>query len=532
MAKSLRWEPRIELTAQERVLLDTVKRTRKLYGFLRCYRDQLFNESFQAELASVYRDTGAGKDPLPPAFMAMVVLLQAYAKISDAEAVQRSVTDLLWQMALDCLGDSKAPFSQGALHDFRQRLIANNLDRRLLERTAELARETSAFDAKRIPQTLRMAADSKPLRGAGRVEDTINLLGHAAQDIVWCIADLLDESPEVVAHVAGIPLVLESSTKFALDTDWTDPKKKAKALQRLLTQLECLRRFIDAQLPGAALEPPLKERLETLQGIIGQDLEPDPSDSRGKKKRIRKGVAKDRRPSIKDPEMRHGRKTKSKAFNGFKQHVAMDLDRRLILACTVVPANRREFDALPTLQDDLARYPERISEMHVDRGYVTPALCEAADNDDCEVVSKPRQMPPNDGRFTKRDFKFNLKDRTVTCPAGQTKPFQPGMILEFDEATCQSCKLRESCTRAKRGRALQIPDDEIQQQRFLRLTKTRDGRKRLRERIVIEHRLAHIAQKQGDRARYIGIRANVFDLRRTAALVNLELIDHELSKAA
>ena len=174
---TLRWEPRIELTAQEEGLLSTVKRTRRLFGFLRCYRDQLFDDAFQKELAEVYRDTGAGRAPHPPAFMAMIVLLQMYTQTSDAEAVQRSVVDLLWQMALDCLGATKAPFSQGSLHDFRQRLIAHDLDRRLLERTAELAKETGAFDYKKIPKTLRVAADSKPLQGAGRVEDTINLLG-------------------------------------------------------------------------------------------------------------------------------------------------------------------------------------------------------------------------------------------------------------------------------------------------------------------------------------------------------------------
>ena len=122
---ALRWEPRIELTAQEEGLLSTVKRIRRLFGFLRCYRDQLFDDAFQAELAEVYRDTGAGRAPHPPAFMAMVVLLQMYTQTSDAEAVHRSVVDLLWQMALDCLGATKAPFSQGPLHDFRQRLIAN-----------------------------------------------------------------------------------------------------------------------------------------------------------------------------------------------------------------------------------------------------------------------------------------------------------------------------------------------------------------------------------------------------------------------
>ena len=332
--------------------------------------------------------------------------------------------------------------------------------------------------------------------------------------------------------MAGIPIVLESSTKLALDTDWTDPDEKKKAMQQLLKQLEKLKAFIESKLPQETTEPPLRDHLETLERIMEQDLEPDPNDPKGAKKRIREGVAKDRRVSVRDADMRHGRKTRSKAFNGYKQHIAVDLDRRLVLACAVVSANRREFEALPELKNDLGRYERSLSELHVDRGYVTHELSEAAENEQFTVLSKPRQMPPNNGLFTKRDFSFDLRTRTVTCPAGQQKQFIPGVLLEFDEPTCRQCPLRASCTRAKRGRALQIPEDEVAQQRFLRLTQSPKGRERLRERIVVEHRLAHLKQKQGDRARYFGSRANLFDLRRTSAVLNLEIIDHEIGKAA
>jgi hypothetical protein len=83
-------------------------------------------------------------------------------------------------LVLGCLGATDPPFSQGALQAFRERLIAHDMDRRLLERTVELAKSTKKFDWKKLPKTLRLAIDSAPLEGAGRVEDTINLLAHAA----------------------------------------------------------------------------------------------------------------------------------------------------------------------------------------------------------------------------------------------------------------------------------------------------------------------------------------------------------------
>ena len=119
-----RWSPDESINRQEQFILRRLKRNGKLYAFLRLQRHRLFDEAFQAELEGMYRDTGAGKDANPPALMAMALLLQAYAGVSDATAVELSLLDLRWQMVLGCLGATEPLFSQGALFAFRERLIA------------------------------------------------------------------------------------------------------------------------------------------------------------------------------------------------------------------------------------------------------------------------------------------------------------------------------------------------------------------------------------------------------------------------
>jgi hypothetical protein len=52
---------------------------------------------------------------------------------------------------------------------------------------------------------------------------------------------------------------------------------------------------------------------------------------------------------------------------------------------------------------------------------------------------------------------------------------------------------------------------------------TAAGRAKLRERVAVEHSLAHIGHWQGDRARYLGERKNLFDLRRVAVVHNLHV---------
>jgi len=60
----------------------------KLFAFLRDHRHELFDDGFQAELEAMYRDTGAGREPVPPALLAMTRLVTEYLGMSDAEAVE------------------------------------------------------------------------------------------------------------------------------------------------------------------------------------------------------------------------------------------------------------------------------------------------------------------------------------------------------------------------------------------------------------------------------------------------------------
>ena len=283
-----RWTPRVTTTRQEEILLKRLGRVRKLFGFLRRHRHELFDDAFQEELAAMYRRTGAGKPALPPAQLAMATLVQGYLGVSDAEMVELTVVDLRVQLVLGCLGAEAPPFSQGALQEFRERLIAADLDRRVLERTVELATRTKAFDPRKLPKTLRVAIDSSPLEGAGRVEDTYNLLAHAARNVVRCAARLLGWPEEKLCHEAGIPLLGETSVKAALDIDWNDAGEKAEALHTLVRQLDALHAWVERRLPDEMAAPPLKQHLTALKQIRQQDLEPDPT---GSGVRIRQGVA-------------------------------------------------------------------------------------------------------------------------------------------------------------------------------------------------------------------------------------------------
>ncbi len=277
-----RWHPSTTLSNREERVMKRLKRTRKLFGFLRLHRHELFDDTFQAELESMYRGSGAGKPPVPPALLAMALLLQGYTHLSDAETVEQTAFDARWQMVLDHLGSEEPAFSQGALCEFRNRLIRHNMDLRLLERTVELARQTKIFDWRKLPKTLRVAMDSSPLEGAGRVEDTLNLLAHAARKALTCAARLLERSPEQVATLAGAPMLVASSIKRALDLEWSDPEQKASALstpKRFASYaaktwspiLPTAVRAFDTALPKIAASPSRTRRCGTVERAKAND---------------------------------------------------------------------------------------------------------------------------------------------------------------------------------------------------------------------------------------------------------------------
>src|SRR5215472_11877486 len=177
------WSPPVDPFPAEQAIIKRIRRA-KLFVFLREQRHELFSEAFQEELATLYQESALGHPPLPPAQLALATILQAYTGASDDEVIEATTMDRRWQLVLDCLDVQEPPFSKGTLVAFRTRLMETNLDRRLIERTIELAQQTRGFGV----GPLRAALDSSPLWGASRVEDTYNLLGHALRKAMGVIA--------------------------------------------------------------------------------------------------------------------------------------------------------------------------------------------------------------------------------------------------------------------------------------------------------------------------------------------------------
>ncbi len=261
------------------------------------------------------------------------IILQAYLGISDDEVIEEMLMDQRWQLVLDCLNCETPPFSKPTLIRFRNGLIKKELDQRLIDRTVEIANQKGGFGSSQ----LKAADNSSPLWGAGKVEDTYNLLGHDERKAVSVIAAGQGREPAEIAELAGATILNSSSLKTALDLNWDDPGERKNALLIILNSLCSVEEWMQNQ-PGCDEFEVAKETMDVARLIESQNVT---FDSQGVPS-LSKGVAAYRRISIEDPDLRHGPKSKSKKIDGYKRHVLKDLESGVVRAVALTRANTPE----------------------------------------------------------------------------------------------------------------------------------------------------------------------------------------------
>ncbi len=247
---------------------------------------------------------------------------------------------------------------------FRKLLIEAQMDRRLIERTIELANQSQMFG----PRALRAALDSSPLWGAGRVEDTYNLIGHALKKVIRVVADQQGRDVTEVGKEVGAEVVCATSLKAALDQDWDQIGQREEALSLVLKVLQSVETWVQTLQQDEAEQA--QPSLEIAQQVREQDVHVDEN---GKASLI-KGTAQNRRISIEDGQMRHGRKSRSVRVDGDIRHVLHDLDSGLIRAVGITPANVAEASVTEAISEDLAQQDIRLKELHIDRAYLSSHL--------------------------------------------------------------------------------------------------------------------------------------------------------------
>ena len=187
----------------------------------------LLTDALQQAWATLSQERAQGSPPGPPAQLALATILQASTRVSDDEVLAVTAMDRRWHMLLARLDSESAPCSQGTLGAWRQRLIAQQMDRRRLARTVESAAASGACGARQVRAALERSFRCGA-RGGSKIPR--NLLGHALRKAVGVIARQQGRELPAVANEVGAPLVSGASLQAALDLDWDEPPARPQAL--------------------------------------------------------------------------------------------------------------------------------------------------------------------------------------------------------------------------------------------------------------------------------------------------------------
>jgi hypothetical protein len=456
--------------------------------------------------------------------------------VSDEEAKARADFDIRWKVALG-IGIEERPFAKSTLQLFRAHLVLHDHVRAVFERSLSFARETGYLKSRKIKAVL----DTSYIVGRGAVKDTYNLLSDGIVKLVRGLARHEGKEAEAWASAHQLSGYFGTSLKGDAAIDWDDPEERRELLGSIVADADGLLDVSRAILSGLDPEQDehqrLKEAAELLSQLLMQDIERH-SDGPA----LKEGVSRDRVVSVHDPEMRHGRKSASKRFDGHKAAICVDADSQLITAVEVLAGNAQDHEqALELVEQTEASTGMEVEETVGDCAYGDGETRNAFAEAGRKLVAK---VPNRSGQtyFPKQDFRIDLETMSCVCPAGQecrtvvtigskNRYGAPLQAFRFDAALCDACPLRSSCVRAKpgRGRTVMLHPQEalLQQARAFQNSPEFAPYRKLRQ--VAEHRLARLMQLGVRKARYFGRIKTRFQLLIAATVANLTLVANKLS---
>ncbi len=500
------------------------------YGFLATQRGRLFRDE---DFAALYCADN-GRPSVPPSLLATALLLQTYDGVSDEEAKARADFDLRWKVALG-IGLDARPFAKSTLQLFRAQLIEHEQVRAVFQRSLTFAREVGYLKGRQVTAAL----DTSYILGRGAVKDTYNLLADGIVKLLRALAERDGGVPEEWAAAHELGRYCGTSLKGAATIDWDDPAARRAFLQAIVADADRLLDYARHTRADRTADDPagatVQEAAALLAQLLNQDIERQADGAA-----LREGVSPDRVVSVHDPEMRHGRKSATRRFDGHKGAVAVDTDSQLLLAAAVLPGNAQDHEeALDLVKQAEANAAVAVRETVADCAFGDGETRRAFAAAQRRLVAKVPQRR-DQAYFPKDDFRIDLDTMSCVCPAGHQcrtvvsigsgrRYGAPGVALRafrFDATVCDACPLRPACVRARpgRGRLVMLHPQEalLQQARALQRSPAFAPYRTLRQ--VAEHRLARLMQLGVRHARYIGRAKTLCQLLLAATVANLTLV--------
>jgi hypothetical protein len=413
-------------------------------------------------------ETVLGRDAWPAQVLMTLALLRWTGEgMSRLRSTEVAKSDAVWRAALGLQFGAPTP-TEKTMREFerflRQRHPDTDTPRYLVvhEHFVRLCTDVGLGGKEAVWGT-----DSTPMWCYGAVLDTVRLLGDGVRRLARLWAGARHEGVLQIAKRWELSdLIAAKSTKGGLGIDWRDGDARAGALDGLARAVIVAVEEVQRQLQEVGRD---KRRLllrlgQRLLTVIAQNLE---SDEKGRLV-IAQRVAAGRIASLTDPEARHGRKSASQTYTGFKIHLLGDCVSGLIASLTVTHGSQHDASVTPRLVRRAHELLEGFETLLADTAYGGAELRhELGLFPGVRVVAPPPLGGQVEGRLLKQDFVVDFDAMTVTCPNGVTTATKEayrsdehegtGWRFRWERTSCDGCPLREQCLgKGRRAKDLKL----------------------------------------------------------------------------
>jgi len=483
----------------------------------------LFNDQQFADLFP-----NVGQLAQSPWRLALVTVMQFAENLTDRQTADAVRARIDWKYALNLdLTDDGFDFS--VLSEFRQRLLANDAEARLLEMMLASFQQRKLLSA----------------RGRQRTDST-HILAHVRElNRLECVGETLRAALNQVAVAAPEWL------KGLAPPEWFDRYSRPFSEYRL-PQKDVERLALGEQIgrdgmllltqiyaPTTPSELRQLEQVEVLRRVWVLQFYSDDDQTRWRRQgntppgeRIL--------TSPYDPDARMSRK-RNTTWVGYKVHLTESCDAErphLITHVETTAATTADNDVVEPIHAELERQACLPAQHVVDAGYTSgKAVADSRAHYSIDLLGpmrgKPGWQAKSDDGFDLASFYIDFEQRTVTCPQGHTTTQwhersgtrgKPAVQAQFPSTLCRACPVRARCTTAKKGRQVTFtPEAEFGALQAARQREQTDEfRHMYKQRAGVEGTISQAVGVLGMRhTRYRGLDKAHLQHLMTAAAMNL-----------
>ena len=427
------------------VVLEELPRP-SVYFLLAEKGDDIFPAEFFADIYTSKR----GRPSIPARVICAAMVLSFLEGTSDRETVNRLKYDLRWRVACGLAIDADV-FDFSVLSVLRARIAASKTPDRIFTQVLEFAKTSGMTIGN------KRALDSTALLDSVETKSTLTMMRDVITEII----------SEAQAIGEQLDVILPDKPNF-------DDKSEVKTYINEISKIsyDLIARFENKELSSLKLT----SNIRFLAVIINQDIELSED---GSSYVIKVGVAKDRVISKADQQARHGHKSANRRFDGFKSHLASDIESNLITGATATAANVPDKDVVSDLVSDLVE-DLAIDEQYQsgqdnqplivgDSAYGSFGVRDELAEKGISVISKISPPRNRHGLYSKDAFTIDVDNQSVTCPAGHRVEIRGSgnnQKASFGDL-CATCPVRQMCTRSSSGRTVSIHprEEELRQLR-------------------------------------------------------------------